>query len=239
MRTQRSVGMPVMGVVALALLLGVTGTTKANLITFSSRTAFQAAAGNNLALADFQGLGGNTYQTLSHAVEPSVPAGVTLSSTGGTPFDIFVAPGGFNGNTAIATDSAFGNNFGTPLILTFSPNVTAVGADVIPFDFSNNTGTIAIAVQEPGGGTSMFSVTPPQGLSGFFGVIARNGESISSITFTPTGNVTNAGVDNLLFGQSAPPPPPPTVPEPSSLALLSLGSLGLAGWRRWRKRATA
>src|SRR5690349_12637440 len=88
--------------VMFGLMLGAVRQSQAQLVTYSDRTSFLAAAGSGLALADFEGLGGNSYQTLSSANESSIPSGVTFSSTGGGPDDLFVAPAGFDGNTAIA-----------------------------------------------------------------------------------------------------------------------------------------
>lgn len=201
--------------VLFGAMLAAGGAANAQLTTYSSEASFLAAAGGGLSLADFQGLGGNTYQTLSHAITPSVPAGVTFSSTGGSSTDLFVAPANFGGNAAIVTDSLFANFFGTPLLASFAPNVTAVGSDVIPFAFDGATGTITINVHEPGGGTQAFSVTPPQGQAGFFGVIAGGGLTIDNMTYTPPSGFT-AGIDDLRFGAAA----PANVPEPGSLALL-------------------
>ena len=115
---------------------------------------FLAAAGGGLPLADFEGLGGNTYQTLSSSIEPSIPAGVTFSSNRGTTQDLFVVPAGFDGNPAITTDALFANGFGTPLVVDFSPVVTAVGSDLIAYTCSGATATIAVAVREAGGAIS-------------------------------------------------------------------------------------
>lgn len=211
-------------VAALGLALGAAGRAEAGLTTYSSRSAFLAAAGGGLALADFEGLGFQTFQTLDSSVSPAIPPGVQFSSVFGSSIDLFVAPAGFNGNPAIATDSLFADFFGTPLIANFSPAVTAVGADVIPFDFSGNTTTIAVAVNDPNSGTSTFFVTPPLGASQFFGVIATGGSTINQVVYSPPGGFT-VGVDNFLFGQAA----GVAVPEPASLTLLGLGLAGMGG----------
>lgn len=218
-------------VLSTVLMTAWTVPTIAGLTTYSDRATFLAAAGGGLALADFEAVSNQSFQTLSSGVDASIPVGATFSSNSGTFNDLYVAPALFNGNTAIATASLFANFFGTPLIADFSPMVTAIGADVIPFTFSNDTGTITISVRDQGGTVTDFSVTPPTGSSSFFGVIGSAGTSIDRIVYTPPGGYT-AGIDNFVFGQAT------AVPEPSTLLTLCTAvplATGLA-WLRRRKR---
>ena len=205
------------GLIAIGILCVSAGSASAQFVTYSVRAAFDTAAGGGLSIANFQGLDNQSFQTLSHANQASIPAGVTFSSSGGGASDLFAAPAGFNGNSAIATTSLFANFFGTPLFASFSPNVSAVGADVIPFDFNGATATIAITVHQPGGGSTSYQITPPQGVSGFFGVIATGGNTIDQITYAPPSGFT-AGVDNFEFGTA--------VPEPGSVAVFAFMSAG-------------
>ena len=221
-----------LAVAVLGLVAGAASRAGAAIVTFTDRALFLAAAGPGLTSEDFQGLGGNTYQTLNSSIEPSIPAGVTFSSIFGTADDLFVAPAGFAGNPAIVTDSLFASFFGTPLIADFSPLVTAVGSDLIAFDFAGGTATITVSVREPGGATSSYNVTPPVGSATFFGVIATGGTTIDRLAYAPPARFT-AGVDNFLFGQVT------AVPEASTVAMagvVALAGLGY-GWRR--KRAAA
>jgi hypothetical protein len=219
--------MKTIGILALLGLVCTAMPSTAQLTTYTDRASFLAAAGGGLSSATFNTLGGNSYQTLSSSNEASIPAGVVFSSNSGGPSDLFVAPTNFNGNTAIASPSLFANFFGTPLIADFSPLVTAVGADVIPFDFANDTGTISIAVHDNNGNTTSYNVTPPVGSASFFGVISSGALSIDRISYTPPANYT-AGVDNFVFGQAA------AVPEPGACALV--GGLSVPGLLLLRRR---
>lgn len=201
---------------AVLLALGIA--SDAQFVTYFDRAAFLTAAGEGLSLANFEGLENNSYQTLSSTNEPSIPSGVIFSSVAGGGSDLFVAPSNFNANPAIDTSTLFANFFGTPLIADFSPVVTAVGADVVPFDFNGNTATLTIDVRQSGGSTTAFSVTPPVGSSGFFGVIGVNGTNIDRITFTPPSGFT-VGVDNFVFGIAEP------VPAPSTLITVLVGAV--------------
>ncbi len=196
----------------------------AGLNTYSARPAFITAAGAGLALADFEGLPGDTsYQILNSGINATIPVGVTFSSSAGGVDDLFVASAGFNGNPAIATQSLFANYFGTPLIANFSPNVTAIGANLIPFDFAGNTATISVSVHDAANVTSVYNVTPPVGSSEFFGVIGTGGTVIDRITYTPPAGFT-AGIDDFVFGLA--------VPEPSTLFLTIAALACLTAHRR-------
>lgn len=210
-----------MTVLALGTLL-MSATAHAGLLTFSDRTAFLAAAGGGLASIDFDGLGGNSYQTLSSVVDSSIAPGVTFSSTGGNPSDLFVAPAGFS--PGIASDTLFANFFGTPLIADFAPLVNSIGADVNSYPAGN---IITIDVRDAGGITSSFVFNPSPDFSGFFGVIGTSGTTIDRISFAPAPGFT-AGVDNFLFGQAA------SVPAPGAIVAFGVGAL--AHLRR-RKRS--
>lgn len=215
MRIARRVGM------LLVALTFIGSRADAALLTYTDQSSFDAAAGSGLSLATFDSLSGNNYQTLSNSVSSAIPTGVTFSSTGGGSSDLFVAPTNFGGDTQIASPSLFANFFGTPLIATFSPGVTAVGSNLLSFP----TGVpVTVTVTNADSTTASFVITP----AAYLGLIATGGTSISSISYQPPAGFT-AGVDNYEFGTAAP------VPEPATLALFGFGLAGM-GTRRWRQR---
>ena len=210
-------------------ILSVTaiGANSQALTTYSTRTSFLAAAGAVLPVTDFSADSGNAYQTLSIANDAGIPLGVVFSSTGGTPEDIFVAPPLFAGDSAISVPSAFANFFGTPLIATLSPSVTAVGADLISYPSS---APLTVTVDLVGGSTATYTVTPSSTASQFFGVIGTGGDVIDGISFGPPSGFT-AGVADFAFGNAV----ATGTPEPGSLALLCC--LGVSGaFYRFRKQ---
>jgi hypothetical protein len=209
---------------AAGLLYGIAVPANAALITFDTEAAFLAAAGGGLATADFEALSSQTFQTLNNSVNATIPVGVTFSSSGGDPTDLFVAPAAFMGNTAIATASLFAAFFDAPLFADFSPGVTAVGSRVIAFSFGGSTSPITVSVRNQNGATTDYVVLPPAGSSDFFGVIATGGESITRVTYDPIAGFT-AGVDDFRFGATA-------VPEPGLSLLLGSVLLGFALRRR-------
>lgn len=215
MRTVRRVGL------LLVALTFIGSRADAALLTFTDQSSFDAAAGGGLSLATFDSLSGNSYQTLSNSVSSTIPTGVTFSSTMGASTDLFVAPTDFGGDTQITSPSLFANFFGTPLIATFSPGVTAVGSDLLSYPTSAG---VTVTVTDADGTSANFLFTP----SAYLGLIATDGTSISSISYQPPRGYT-AGVDNYEFGTAAP------VPEPGTLALFGFG-LTAMGTRRWRQR---
>jgi hypothetical protein len=206
------------------------GVATAQFVEYTDRASFDAAAGGGLATANFDSVSGGEFQTLSNSDAASIAPGVTFSSSGGGPDDLFVAPPDFGGTTAIGTTSVFGDFFGTPLISTFSPNVTAVGTDLSPFDGSGDTAVIDISVAGSVGPPTDYSITPAVGSSGFFGVIASGGTTIGSITFQAPSNFTIGAGDDFEFTGAA-----ASTPEPGSIALLiSSGAIGGVILRRRR-----
>jgi hypothetical protein len=215
----------IIGLASLGLLLGLAAQARSGQIMFTDRTAFLAAAGGTTTVS-FAALSGQSFQTLDSTVSSAIPKGVSFSSTGGTSMDLFVAPAGFNGNPAITKDSLFANFLGTPLIATFSPTVTAIGAEVIPFNFGGETATITITTHDASGLTStMYTVTPPEGSAAFFGVVTTDGTVFDQISFLPPPGFT-AGVNDFTL----------SVPEPASITLLGIGIASMAAYG-WRRRA--
>jgi len=164
--------------------------------TYGNQASFLSGAGGaaGLAFEDFEGLGGNQYNTLS-ATTLGIPSGVIFHSTGGNPSDLFVAPAGFAGNPAILSDSLFANFFGTPLIVDFAPGVTAVGSFVLSYP---SQATLSVTLMDDLGALTTYNVNPPTG-RGYFGITVTGGE-ITQIQYGPSSGYT-AGIDDLYFGQ--------------------------------------
>lgn len=227
----RSVAATAVAVAGLALAsLPIVSHAALVVTTFSDEGSFLSAAGLGLSLATFDGLGNNTYQTLSNAQSPLIPTGVTFSSTGGGAADLFVAPAGFGGQADIDSDSLFANFFGTPLIASFSPGVTAIGSEVISYVGS---ATILVTIADALGNLSSISVTPAVNDEAYLGLVVSGGQ-IASISWDPPNDFT-AGIDNFRFGQAA-----AAVPEPATLGLVAIALFGmLARGRRKEVGLTA
>jgi hypothetical protein len=213
---------------ALAAYLAF-GASTANAIpvvtTYSDQASFLSTAGLGLSLVTFEGLGGSTYQTLSNAQSSLIPSGVTFSSTPGALNDLFVAPSGFIGQPDIDSDSLFANFFGTALIASFTPGVTAIGSELIS---SFGSAAILVTIEDMLGIVTSLTVTPAASQEAYLGVVVTGGQ-ITRISWDPPDGIA-AGIDDFRFGQAA------GVPEPASLALVGLGLAGL-GFTRRRKRA--
>jgi len=192
-----------------SIFLMVASARAASFGTFGDETSFLTSAGPGLNLIDFEGLGNTLYTTYDSG------NGAVFSSTGGDPDAIFIAPAGFSPD--IVTDSLFANIVNTPLVVDFSPGVTAVGSDIISW---TDGSTISIIVRDEFGDTSNYFVNA--NAAAYFGIIA-SGAEIDRITYYP-GDLA-VGVDNLYFGIAA-------VPAPASILLLATGLVGLAGVRR-------
>lgn len=184
---------------------------KATLLSvFGDEASFLSAAGSGLNFVDFEGLGGNTYNTYDTGL------GAVFSSSNTSSAALFVAPAGFSPD--ITSDSLFGNVYGSTLIAEFSPNVTAVGSELISWVSDS---TLLVTVEDLFGNVSSYNVSANPG---YFGLIAYGGD-ITSITYSP--GAETVGVDNFYFGTAA-------VPEPSILALFITGLVGI-GFARRRK----
>lgn len=198
------------GLVAGIFLFGFVGMVRAaTLTTYSNEASFLAAAGSGLNLLDFEGLGGNTYQTYDSG------NGVVFSSSNTTSSALFAAPAGYSPD--IISDSLFGNYYGSTLIADFSTGVTAVGSELISWITGS---TLSVAVEDELGTIFNYSVVANPA---YLGLIATGGE-IVNITYSP--GAQTVGVDNFYFGQAS------SVPETSSVYLLAFGMLGLFGLAR-------
>lgn len=202
----------------------------AALITFSSRSAFNAAA-PGLPVETFEaGLvaaGGvttcngplsNAAASACFAVGALLP-GVTYSAVPGP--GMVVIGAGFDGVGNVS--KVLGPNlFADTLNLTFN-SVNAVGFDFFP---GPNAGNVAISVFSPANVLlNTFTINSPLG-STFFGVISDTGfGSIGRINVASQATTPGELIDNLAFGNNS-------VPEPASILLIGGGLLVLSLSRR-------
>jgi PEP-CTERM motif len=232
MRTQRRLGVAVLGLAALSLFLGVAGKAQAGLIAaYDDSGATQGAVKAQLNIGrQFQVTGtGITVFDLGvfdfNSDGLSGPHVVTLFSLDHT------------GSGATATPVSGGSvtvPSGMAGTLTGGFRYTALAAPV--FLAPGNYAEIAYGLYSSAG-------PDPYGDGGAF---TAAGSNVSAVAFDPfdftnasspayptNGDSNNHSSASFLF-QNGPLATP--VPEPSSLALFALGGLGLTVWRRWRKR---
>jgi len=195
----------------------------ASLLTFSSRTEFDAAA-PHLPVETFEaGLVGPASVTACNGTQSSLvssacfPAGSLLPGASYTGFSFFP---GFPGMVVIGPDlpplenpsKVLAANLGTLLISFTTAN--AAGFDVFP---GRTAGDVVISVFSPSGLLlGGFTVTAP--LSGAFAGVISDTDRIGQINVS--GQAPSAPIDNLAFGTVV-------VSEPSSLVILAGGLTAL------------
>lgn len=193
---------------------------QATLVTYTNLAAFQAAAGttsletfSNAALGTSTGNFSGSFNkfTLS-SVSNGDRSGIANGSISGSD----TPPAAFNGQNFYGWGEGDGNN-GPTSTFTFAAGTRAFG-----FDWFNTDTTDSYSVTINGLTQTVFNFNA----SGFFGVIATNGESFSTATIQNAsfgGYVQTEGLDNVRVGN---------VPEPGSIALLGLALAGVAVARR-------
>jgi len=259
MRAQKGFGVAILGLAALALLLG-DGRLRAGTIVVPNANA--TTPGNSDNRFPFLVSGGMRYQQVFDASQ--------FSAFGGTAqliSEIDLRNGVFVNEAFSATISSIDISLSTTtaapdgLSPTFAANVgpdnTQVYGGSLTLSSSNANGPggtkvfdVAIKFQTP------FLYNPTQGnllldvdnLSGanshigtdFFDAENLTGDSVSRVYGAEgdpgavSGTLDSIGlITQFRFGPAG---SPSVIPEPSSLALLALGGIGLAGWQRWRKR---
>jgi PEP-CTERM motif len=220
------------------LLLAVPAS--ADLLTFSSRPAFDATA-PGLPVETFEASLAPIFVTCPSPVSSSAASacfplgallpGVVYSASGAANTQLNVLGPGFGGGLPGATNGnsskIFGpNNSLATLDVTFSAGVSAVGFDAFPGPLAGN---IAISLFSPSNDLFGTSLIPGNVGANFFGVVSTAG-LIGRVNVAGQSAVPFEAIDNLAFGTATVP-----VPEPSSL-LLSAGGLAIIVGLRWRHR---
>lgn len=176
------------------------------IITYTDRTAFEAAAG-----------------TLTNFNFNSSPVGTFNSSDFGdftasktdAELTIGVAAGGAFTNVNGSNHLFFTADFTqSPLTLTFDTAISAFGFDWRTTDSTSDGLDLVID-------GILYTISPASPASGFFGIIDDAGTfSVVELQDDVDGGGFNEGVgfDNLSFGQAAP------VPEPASIAVFSIAA---------------
>ncbi len=195
----------VCGILSFTALTNGENVKATTLQTFFNKESFlEAAGGIELTMVDFElnseplPLEKLDTNTKSGTVKPGdIPPGVVFSSTGGNSNDLFLVPPNFAGNKSILTSSLFTAFSSQPLIVKFSPGVTAIGSDVFSF---YSASTIVITVVDEEGQVSVFNVNPETAFPSYFGIVVTEG-TITRIQYDPPSGFTT-GIDNFQFGRT-------------------------------------
>lgn len=218
-----------MGLGAMALLLLMSSTASAALITFDTRAAFDAQAGvlpietfeeGGVVDGDLVACPGTLTSTTNNHCFASgdILPGLTLQSGTFQPDSGLVLVGaGFAGSSKSVLA-----NFPWDSLDLFFDDASSVGFDLVVAGYT----AVTLSVFGAGGALLDTFESAYPGNGTFFGVINTSGviTRINVAAIDPVGE----GVDNLAFG--------PAVPEPASGALLAMGLVGLAAARRRARR---
>jgi hypothetical protein len=224
-------------VFSLLALAAIVGPVSAAITMYTNEAAFTAAIEPNYYLETFANLPNND----------------TLYNAGGAPLafpgagDPLTVANGYS-FSASSPDALWGNSVGYPgstslspqyapdaILLTFSSNVTAVGAYFAPLNFDSDmepNGLVTVAINGDSPITVNDGTGPEWAFAGF-----TSDDPITSVVINGRWAPDNAGyqpgydwaaVSNLYVG---------SVPEPGTLIIWSL--LGAGSWlgmRVWRRR---
>ena len=216
-----------------AAAVALAGTAHAAPVTYSSRTAFNAALaglGTTATVQTFEGIDPALRGTNLPDQDPSPAAvgyaigGLTLSSP--RAFGVQFA----GGTTQLFT--RFSQAAPRTLTFTFPTAAIAFGIDLVDYQSPDTSGTDPLTVTGLGV-SQVLDTTPTQAAPTFFGVIDP-AASATGFTISRTVSVLYPlTFDNVSFATVA----PAAVPEPASLLLVAAG-LGAACIRRRPLKAT-
>lgn len=199
-----------------ALAAALAPAAHAATIFYSDAGAFSAAE-PGLAPVSFSGLGAS--QPYIHPNGLVFP-GVTIST---------VAPG-MQSSALVVFKNSVGNNwFGDTVVLSFAPDVNAVGADI--FNQVGEPGSVIVSApitEDVYSGATLLGERMVTEGSGFFGVSSTS--AITKVTFFSDCDVDCSTFVNDISLSSASP-----TPEPAGWALM-LAGFGLVGAAARRRR---
>ncbi len=215
----------------LLLALAVVTTSQAEILIYTNRAAFLAAAAGNTSTLTFEGLApaGSTYY---YGATGYTQNGITIQSSGGQLFAMSATTEPQNVyaglNSGDYMEGTCPDCGGSPSNTTFTlaAGTTAFGIDYRAY---NQSATL--------GGSFDFIllgntyVVPSPGVSNFAGFISTT--DIGTVTVVPLGNNPNTGYDEFFHFDNVTTNTAAT-PEPASLALCAAGIAGL--YFRSRKR---
>ena len=208
--------------ISAVLLLGSALTpTVAHADYFTSQTSFNTA-NPGLPVLTFEGIA-----PTGSFIKPAPGfAGVTFTdATNASSANVAISSATFFGTP---TDVLFLDKFTDPLLLTFSPNVNAVGFNIAS-GFGAGTATLTVFNGNTLLDTENVSAASETVFTTFTGF--SNLGTITSLTITPQTNHFVL-IDNLAFGK----PRIQATPEPGSIALLVGMSVSGAGFLVRRRR---
>jgi hypothetical protein len=223
-----------------ALLVLSAGTMQAGTVTYSSRSAFNAAT-SGVSTQTFAGVAANegvglgsggavVSCPLDNSTNSAVLNGLEIDAPSYAGDYIAVFPPNFD-STGLTNYSVFGS-VEQAIDFTFAPGVTAASLDVLSLFGSSDVSISAYDTSDLLLGTFTASGAPNTGSGEFWG-ITSSGDTIGSLDIT-AGSGDYVGADQVQFGSAG--SPAPAVPEPSSVWLFASGLVAACG--AFRRRIT-
>ena len=223
-----------LAIAAVIAASAITTSAQATLTTYTNLAAFQAAAGTTT-LEDFSsaalGYSNSNYSGTFNGFSLSSVSNNNLSGIANGTIanfgDNFLIPAAFNGQHFYGWGNGNAGGVGPTTTIDFGGPATALGFDWFNTD-PNDTYSLTVNALTA---TALYDNVNGPASSGFFGIVATNGETFNSATIQTAhagGYISTEGIDNLRVSTAA------TVPEPATLSILGLG-LAVLGFSRRRK----